>query len=72
MMWELRSLFTVGEVYEASTIDQREVVVLHRLYGFSQVEIAAILGGTEAGVRQKLYRALKALRARVAATEEGT
>jgi len=52
-------------------IDQREVLVLHRLYGFSQAEIAEMLGGTEASVRQKSYRALKALRTRVAAPEEG-
>ena len=52
-------------------IDQREVLVLHRLHGFSQAEIAEMLDGTEAGVRQKSYRALKALRTRVAAMEEG-
>jgi len=52
-------------------VDQREVLVLHRLHGFSQAEIAVMLGGTEAGVRQKSYRALKALRARVAPIEEG-
>ena len=51
-------------------IDQREVLVLHRLHGFSQAEIASMLGSTEAGVRQKSYRALKALRTRAAATEE--
>ena len=52
-------------------IEQREVLVLHRLHGFSQAEIATMLGGTEASVRQKSYRALKALRTQVAATEEG-
>ena len=61
----------VTRLLMALPIDQREVLVLHRLYGFSQAEIAAMLGGTEAGVRQKSYRALKALRTRVAATEEG-
>ena len=51
--------------------DQREVLVLHRLHGFSHSEIAAMVGTTEAGVRQKSYRALKTLRARVGATEAG-
>jgi RNA polymerase sigma factor (sigma-70 family) len=52
-------------------VDQREVLVLHRLHGFSHSEIAAMVGTTEAGVRQKSYRALKTLRARVGATEAG-
>ena len=52
-------------------IDQREVLVLHRLHGFSQAEIAEMLDSTEAAVRQKSYRALKTLRTRVAAMEEG-
>ncbi len=52
-------------------MDQREVLVLHHLHGFSHAEIAAIVGATEAGVRQKTYRALKTLRTRVGSTEEG-
>jgi len=52
-------------------VDQREVLVLHRLHGFSHSEIAAMVGATEAGVRQKSYRALKTLRTRVGATEAG-
>ena len=51
--------------------DQREVLVLHHLHGFSHSEIAAIVGTTEAGVRQKSYRALKTLRTRVGETEVG-
>ena len=51
--------------------DQREVLVLHRLHGFSQSEIAEMVGSTEAAVRQKVYRALKILRAQVGETEEG-
>ena len=52
-------------------VEQREVLVLHRLHGFSHSEIAEMLGSTVAGVRQKSYRALKTLRNRVGATEEG-
>ena len=51
--------------------DQREVLVLHRLHGFSHSEIAAIVGTTEAGVRQKSYRALKTLRTRLGEKEAG-
>ena len=50
--------------------DQREVLVLHRLHGFSQSEIAEMVGSTEAAVRQMAYRALKTLRAQVGETEE--
>ncbi len=32
--------------------DQREVLVLHRLHGFSQAEIAEMVGSTEEAVRQ--------------------
>ncbi len=48
--------------------DQREVLVLHRLHGFSQSEIAEMVGSTEAAVRQMAYRALKTLRAQVGET----
>ncbi len=60
----------VNRLLMSLPIDQREVLVLHRLHGFSQAEIASMLGGTEASIRQKSYRALRALRTRVAATEE--
>ncbi len=50
--------------------DQREVLVLHRLHGFSQSEIAEMVGSTEAAVRQMAYRALKTLRAQVVEMEE--
>ena len=68
---EMLARTDVNRLLMGLPIDQREVLVLHRLHGFSQAEIAAMLGGTEAGVRQKSYRALKALRTRVGATEEG-
>ncbi len=68
---EMLARTDVNRLLMSLPMDQREVLVLHRLYGFSQAEIAEMLGGTEAGVRQKSYRALKALRARVAVPEEG-
>ena len=68
---ELLARTDVNRMLELLPIEQREVLVLHRLHGFSQEEIAEMLGGTEAGVRQKIYRALKALRIRAAAMEEG-
>ncbi len=46
-------------------VDQREVLVLHRLHGFTQAEIAIMIESTEAAVRQKVYRALKTLRKRM-------
>ncbi len=49
--------------------DQREVLVLHQMHGFSYAEIAEITGATEVGVKQKAYRALKALKSH---TEDGT
>ena len=49
--------------------EQREVLVLHRIYGFSHGEIADMIGVSEAGVKQKAYRALKTLRSLVT---EGT
>lgn len=42
--------------------EQREVLVLHWMHGFSHAEIAEMTGATEAGVKQKAYRALKVLR----------
>ncbi len=51
--------------------EQREVLVLHHLHGFSQSEIAEMVGSTEAAVRQKTYRALKTLRAQVGETDQG-
>ena len=44
--------------------------MLHRLHGFSQAEIAEMVGSTEEAVRQMAYRALKTLRAQVGETEE--
>lgn len=41
---------------------QREAVLLSKHHGFSYAEIAEMTGGTEAAVKQKVYRALKALR----------
>ncbi len=42
---------------------QREVVVYHHLAGLSYVEVAAILGGTEAAARRAAADGLKKLRA---------
>lgn len=43
--------------------DQREVVVLSRIAGFSRAEVAAEMGRTEASVRNLLHRALTKLSA---------
>lgn len=45
--------------------EQREVLLLHRYYGFAYEEVAAMTGSTVAAVKQKAYRALKTLRAAV-------
>lgn len=50
-------------------VDQREVLTLHHLHGFTHAEIATMVGSTEVAVRQKAYRALKALRTRAGTTE---
>lgn len=42
--------------------EQREVLLLHRMHGFSYTEIAEMTGATEVAVKQKAYRALKALK----------
>lgn len=42
--------------------DQREILLLHRHAGFSYAEIAAMQGSTEAAIKQKAYRAAKALK----------
>ena len=42
--------------------EQREVLLLHRYYGFAYAEIATMTRSTEAAVKQKAYRALRALR----------
>ena len=49
--------------------EQREVLVLHRMHGFSYTEIAEMTGATEVGVKQKAYRALKTLKSHA---EDGT
>lgn len=41
---------------------QREVLLLSKYHGFTYREIAEMLDSTEVAVRQKVYRALKALR----------
>ena len=51
--------------------EQREVLLLSHYHGFSYREIAELTGGTEAGVKQKAYRALKTLRAARPAGEGG-
>ena len=42
--------------------EQREVLLLHRYFGFSYAEIANMTESTEAAVKQKAYRALRAIR----------
>jgi len=42
--------------------EQREVLLLHRYHGFAYAEIATMTRSTEAAVKQKAYRALRALR----------
>jgi len=46
--------------------EQREALLLSKYEGFSYAEIAAMIGSTEAGVKQKVYRALRTLRAQPA------
>jgi len=53
----------VDRMLRSLPVDQREILVLHSLYGFNYAEIATITESTEAGVRQKAYRAVRALRA---------
>lgn len=45
------------------TPEQREALLLARYYGFTYAEIARMTGSTEAAVKQRVYRALQALRA---------
>jgi len=59
----------LGRVLALLPREQREVVLLSRYYGFSYGEIADLIGGTEAAVKQKAYRALKTLRAALSAQE---
>lgn len=49
--------------------EQREVLVLHQMHGFSYKEIAEMTGATEVGVKQKAFRALKSLKSHA---EDGT
>lgn len=42
--------------------EQREVILLSRLYGFSYEEIAEMVGVSGAAVKQKIYRAMQSLR----------
>jgi len=42
--------------------EQREALLLSKYHGFTYREIAEMLDSTEVAVRQKVYRALKALR----------
>ncbi len=52
----------VERVLSVLTPEQREVLLLHRYYGFSYGEIGEMIGATEAAVKQKAYRALLGLR----------
>ncbi len=52
----------VERVLSVLTPEQREVLLLHRYYGFSYGEISEMVGATEAAVKQKAYRALLDLR----------
>lgn len=45
------------------TDGQREALLLSKYQGFSYAEVAEITGSTEAAVKQRVYRALKTLRA---------
>ena len=47
---------------------QRSVVILHQLEGHKTHEVGTMLGVSEATVRVHLFRALRALRARLSAT----
>lgn len=44
--------------------DQREILLLARYHGFTYAEIAEMTDSTEAAVKQKAYRAIKAVRRR--------
>lgn len=49
--------------------EQREVLVLHFLHGFSYTEIGRITGAGESAAKQKAYRGLKALRSTTPSNE---
>lgn len=55
----------------ALTPEQREVLLLNRYHGFTYREIAEMVGSTEAAVKQRAYRALRALRPPNPTTTEG-
>jgi RNA polymerase sigma-70 factor (ECF subfamily) len=46
------------------TVDQREILLLHRSEGFSYAEIAEMTSSSEGSVKQKAHRALLALRSK--------
>jgi RNA polymerase sigma-70 factor (ECF subfamily) len=51
-------------VLEALTPTERGVFLLHDVFGFSHMEVAAIVGRTERAVQQMAYRARRHVRAR--------
>jgi RNA polymerase sigma-70 factor (ECF subfamily) len=51
-------------VLEALTPMERGVFLLHDVFGFSHMEVAAIVGRTERAVQQMAYRARRHIRAR--------
>lgn len=55
----------VQRIMRALPVEQREVLMLSKYYGFSYGEIAEMLGSSEVAVKQRAYRALKTLRAHV-------
>ncbi len=54
----------VQRVVQALPLEQREVLLLSKYHGFTYREIAEMAGSSEVAVKQKVYRALKTLRAR--------
>lgn len=55
----------VRAALDALSLPQRRVLVLAHVLEWTAAEIAAVEGGTEAAVRQRLHRARGALRARL-------
>ena len=51
----------VARVLARIPAEQREIILMHRYYGFSYWEIARISDTTEAAVKQKAYRAMQTL-----------
>ncbi len=59
----------VRRAFEQLESDQREVLVLHRIYGLKYREIADLLNSSEGAVRVRAHRALNALRERLQGLE---